>query len=111
QEDMVSTIGEVLSALQATIVAKKSDDPDTSYTAKLFSEGKERMAKKLGEEGVEAALAGALGHRQELASEAADILYHLGVLLEANDLGWDDVAEQLSRRAGVSGLDEKASRP
>ncbi|MEO1656107.1 MAG: phosphoribosyl-ATP diphosphatase [Pseudomonadota bacterium] len=106
----MSDIGKTLDALQATIQAKRTDDPETSYTAQLFAKGRERIAKKLGEEGVEAALAGALGHKDELASEAADILYHLGVLLEANDLGWDDVAGQLSKRTGTSGIDEKKQR-
>ncbi|MEM7740663.1 MAG: phosphoribosyl-ATP diphosphatase [Pseudomonadota bacterium] len=107
---MVTSIGDVLNALQETIKTKRGGDPATSYTAKLFQDGRERIAKKLGEEGVEAALAGALGHKDELASEAADILYHLGVLLEANSLDWDDVALKLSKRTGVSGLQEKKDR-
>lgn len=106
----MSSIGDVLNALQETIKSKRHDDPETSYTAKLFEDGRERIAKKLGEEGVEAALAGALGHKDELASEAADILYHLGVLLEANEIGWDDVVLKLSKRTGVSGLQEKNDR-
>ncbi|MEM6914651.1 MAG: phosphoribosyl-ATP diphosphatase [Pseudomonadota bacterium] len=106
----MSKIGDVLDALQETIKAKRGGDPATSYTAKLFQDGRERIAKKLGEEGVEAALAGALGHKDELASEAADILYHLSVLLEANSLDWDAVAERLADRAGTSGIEEKKAR-
>ena len=106
----MSTIGSILDALQATIKEKRSGDPKASYTAKLFADGRERIAKKLGEEGVEAALAGALGQQDELAAEAADILYHLGVLLEANDIGWDEVAAKLKDRVGTSGLAEKAAR-
>ncbi len=107
---MVSKIGPILDALQTTIKVKRGGDPNASYTAQLFDKGLERIAKKLGEEGVEAALAGALGKKDELSAEAADVLYHLGVLLEANGLGWDEVAEKLEGRAGVSGLDEKKSR-
>ncbi|MEM0928094.1 MAG: phosphoribosyl-ATP diphosphatase [Pseudomonadota bacterium] len=106
----MSTIGETLDALQATITSKRDGDPETSYTAKLLAAGRERIAKKLGEEGVEAALAGALGQKDALAAEAADILYHLGVLLEANGIGWDEVAETLKARVGTSGIDEKNAR-
>jgi len=106
----VSTIGDSLEALQATIKEKRGEDPGTSYTAQLFAKGRERIAKKLGEEAVEAALAGALGQQDELAAEAADILYHLGVLLEANEIGWDEVAAKLQSRTGLSGLQEKKNR-
>lgn len=107
---MVSKIGPALDALTDRIAARRGDDPSTSYTAKLLSGGRELCAKKLGEEGVEAALAGALGHREELTAESADVLYHLAILLEANGLSFNDVADELERRAGTSGIAEKASR-
>lgn len=106
----MSNIGAALDALTDRIVSRRGDDPDTSYTAKLFSDGIEKCAKKLGEEGVETALAGALGKKDELVAESADLLYHLAVLLEANDLNFNDVAVELDRRAGLSGIAEKAAR-
>lgn len=103
-------IGEALDALMATVAARRGADPSESYTASLLAAGRERCAKKLGEEAVEAALAGALGHREELASEAADLLYHLAVLMAANGVGWDAVTAELAGRTGRSGHEEKASR-
>ena len=107
---MVTSIGEALASLTQRIHDRRGDDPSESYTAKLLHEGAERCAKKLGEEAVEAALAGALGNRDELVAEAADVLYHLAVLLEVNNLDLDDVAKELHRRAGISGVTEKALR-
>ena len=106
----MSEIGEALDALMATVEARKGADPGDSYTASLLAAGRERCAKKFGEEAVEAALAGALGQPRELASEAADVLYHLSVLMTANGLGWDAVARELAGRTGQSGLEEKAGR-
>ncbi|MCQ8184078.1 phosphoribosyl-ATP diphosphatase [Parvularcula sp. BGMRC 0090] len=106
----MSRIGEALDVLTARIHARRGDDPETSYTAKLLSQGREKAAKKLGEEGVEAAIAGAKGDRAELIAESADVLYHLAVLLEANGTSLNAVAAELDRRAGVSGIEEKASR-
>ena len=101
-------IGERLDALMATIEARRGADPAESYTASLLADPA-RCAKKLGEEGVEAALAGALGD-ETLADEAADVLYHLAVLLAARGLSWDEVAARLAARTGQSGHAEKAGR-
>ncbi|MEE4209655.1 MAG: phosphoribosyl-ATP diphosphatase [Parvularcula sp.] len=106
----MNKIGPSLDALTTRIKTRRYEDPSISYTAKLIGEGRLKCAKKLGEEGVEAALAGAAGDRTELIAESADVLYHLAVLLEANDLSFDDVAQELDRRAGLSGIAEKASR-
>ena len=106
----MSSIGEALDALMATIEARRGADPSESYTASLLAAGPERCAKKLGEEAVEAALAGALGKPDELTAEAADVLYHLAVLLAANGVGWDGVADALDGRTAQSGLVEKAGR-
>ena len=93
------------------IVAERAEATDgTSYTAQLMAKGPARIAKKLGEEGVEAALACAAGNRDELRAEAADVLYHLLVALRANGVPLADVMEELARRTGQSGLEEKASR-
>ena len=105
-----SGIGQALDAVMATIDARRGADPSGSYTASLLAAGPERCAKKLGEEAVEAALAGALGHREELTAEAADVLYHLAVLLAVNEIGWDGVADALKGRTAQSGLAEKAAR-
>ena len=106
----MSGIGEALDALMATVERRKGADPEESYTASLLASGRERCAKKFGEEAVEAALAGALGRSRELTSEAADVLYHLGVLMAANGVDWDAVARELEARTGQSGLEEKAGR-
>lgn len=106
----MTTIGDVLTRLSATIEARKGASPDSSYTASLLAKGPERCARKFGEEAVEAVLAGALGQREELTAEAADVLYHLAVLLAANGLTFADVAAVLAAREGVSGHDEKAGR-
>jgi phosphoribosyl-ATP pyrophosphohydrolase len=106
----MSRIGAALDALMATIEGRKGADPAESYTASLLAAGPTRCAKKLGEEAVEAALAGALGQKEELTAEAADLLYHLAVLLAANGLGFAEVAAALEARTGRSGHEEKASR-
>ena len=89
-----------LARLEQTIAARAADpDPATSYTARLLAEGPKRAAQKVGEEGVETALAGAAGDTAELASEAADLLYHLLVLLRARGLVLADVLTVLEKRA------------
>lgn len=96
----------------ARIVAERAAaDPAQSYTAKLVAKGTPRIAKKLGEEAVEAAIAGALGQRDDLRAEAADVLYHLVVLLHASGVPIAEVMAELERRTAQSGLAEKAARP
>ncbi|NHB77036.1 phosphoribosyl-ATP diphosphatase [Rhodobacter calidifons] len=99
-----------LERLAATIAARKGADPETSWTAKLLSKGPEKCAEKFGEEAVEAIIEAVKGDRARLASEAADVLYHLLVMLAARDVSLDDVLAELDRREGTSGLDEKAQR-
>lgn len=107
----MSTLGQALDALAKTIAARgAAGDASSSYTAKLLSEGVEKCAKKFGEEAVEAALAGVSGDKAHLAAEAGDVLYHLLVLLQAGGVTPEMVAAELEKRAGTSGLDEKASR-
>jgi phosphoribosyl-ATP pyrophosphohydrolase/phosphoribosyl-AMP cyclohydrolase len=88
-----------LGALERTIDARAQAAPDTSYTASLLAQGAKRAAQKLGEEGVEAALAGAAGDARELCAESADLLYHLLVVLKARGLGLNDVMAVLAARA------------
>jgi phosphoribosyl-ATP pyrophosphohydrolase len=102
---------DVLSALADHISAKRNASAETSYTAKLISQGIETCAKKLGEEAVETALAAVLQKKTNIASETADLLYHLLVLLEATDVKLADVMDVLADRQGISGIAEKASRP
>jgi phosphoribosyl-ATP pyrophosphohydrolase len=99
-----------LEALAADIAAKASASPDSSYTAQLLSKGVEKCAKKFGEEAVELALATVQGKHRDATKEAADVLYHLLVLLKASGISPDDVMAELKSREGTSGLTEKASR-
>ena len=102
---------EVLAALANEIAVKRNASAETSYTAKLISQGVERCAKKMGEEAIETALAAVLKDRTQIASEAADLLYHFLVLLEAANVKLSDVMDVLAQRQGISGIAEKASRP
>jgi phosphoribosyl-ATP pyrophosphohydrolase len=99
-----------LETLAATIAARKGSDPKTSWTAKLLAEGPEACAAKFGEEAVEAVIEAVKGDRARLTAEAADVLYHLLVMLAARDVSLDEVIVELTRREGTSGLAEKAAR-
>lgn len=99
-----------LTRLAATIAARKGADPETSWTAKLFAKGPEKCAEKFGEEAVEAIIEAVKGDRDRLTSEAADVLYHLLVMLAARDVTLDQVLAELERREGTSGIAEKAAR-
>ncbi len=96
--------------LDATIAARKGADPDSSWTAKLLAKGPEKCAEKFGEEAVEAIIEAVKGDREKLKAEAADAVYHLAVMLAAHDLSLADVAAELTRREGQSGIAEKAAR-
>ncbi len=100
----------VLKDLAGTIASRKGADPASSYTASLLDKGVEKCGKKFGEEAIEIILAAASGDRGHTAAEAADVLYHLLVLLEAADVPLDDVLAKLRAREGVSGHAEKAAR-
>ncbi len=96
--------------LAATIAARKGADPATSWTAKLLASGAEKCAEKFGEESVEAIIEAVKGDRARLTAEAADVIYHLLVMLAARDVALADVLAELERREGTSGLAEKAAR-
>ncbi len=98
-----------LDALYAVIAARKGADPTTSYTAKLFGRGRAKITQKLGEEAVELVIAGCI-EPDKMVSESADLLYHMLVLWADAGIAPDDVWAELARRAGTSGLAEKASR-
>src|ERR1041384_1929573 len=100
----------VLDRLYAVIDSRKGADPDTSYTARLFSRGRQQIAKKLGEEAVEALIEGIRGDKPKLVGESADVLYHLLTLWAATGVKPPAVWSELARREGLSGLAEKAGR-
>ena len=99
-----------LDALESVIRQRLGGDPDQSYVARLHARGPARIAQKLGEEAIETVIAAAAGDRAGLVGEAADLIFHLLVLLAEHDLSLADVRAELARREGVSGLTEKASR-
>jgi phosphoribosyl-ATP pyrophosphohydrolase len=102
---------DTLSRLEQTIAARMaSGDASASYVAQLHAQGLPVIARKLGEEAVEAIVAALSGSREDLVGEAADVLFHLLVLLGEQGVPLADVLAELDRREGTSGIDEKASR-
>ena len=101
---------DMLARLEATIRQRLTASPDESYVAKLHSRGLPVIARKLGEEAVETITAALSGTREELTAEAADVLFHLLVLLAEKGVPLSDVLAELERREGTSGLAEKAAR-
>ena len=99
-----------LTRLAATIAARQGADPESSWTAKLLAKGPEKCAEKFGEEAIEAIIEAVKGDKAKLTAEAADVLYHLLVMLAARDVTLEDVLNELNDRAGTSGLAEKAAR-
>jgi len=106
----IDDLAATLARLAETIDARASEDAGTSYTAQLLAKGPSKIAKKVIEEGGEFALALTSEDDKAVASEAADVLYHLLVGLRARGVNLQDVAAVLTAREGTSGLDEKASR-
>ena len=99
-----------LSDLETLVADRAAASPETSYTAKLLASGPARAAKKLGEEAVEAVIAAVQADRAALTAEAADVLYHLLVVLHGGGVPLQDVLDELERRTAQSGLAEKAAR-
>ena len=102
--------GHPLDRLAATVEARRGGDPESSWTAKLLARGPEKCAEKFGEEAIEAVIEAVRGDRARLTSEAADVLYHLLVMLAARDVTLADVLAELERREASSGIAEKAAR-
>ena len=98
------------SRLEATIAQRLTASPETSYVAKLHHKGLAKIAQKLGEEATETVIAALAGDDKELVGEAADLLFHLMVLLGEKGVAFETVLAELDRREGLSGLAEKASR-
>jgi phosphoribosyl-ATP pyrophosphohydrolase len=101
---------DTLTRLEATIAQRLTASPETSYVAKLHAKGLAKIAQKLGEEATEAVIAALAGDEAELVGEAADVIFHLMVLLAEKGVPFAAVLAELDRREGVSGLTEKAAR-
>ena len=99
-----------LNTLAQTIFARKTADPDGSWTAKLLAQGPEKCAEKFGEEAIEAVIEAVKGDKSRLISEAADVIYHLLVMLASRDITLAEVEAELAARTHQSGLTQKASR-
>jgi phosphoribosyl-ATP pyrophosphohydrolase len=99
-----------LSDLESIVEERSKASPEQSWTAKLVAAGQPKAAKKLGEEAIEAVMAAVTGDRDNLTYEAADVLYHLLVVLKIAEVPLENVMAELERRTAQSGLKEKASR-
>ena len=107
---MADALGPTLDRLWQVILSRRGADPQSSYTARLFARGRAKIAQKLGEEAVEAVIEGVRDDPKALIGESADLLYHLLVLWAAAGISPDDIAAELARREGTSGVAEKRSR-
>jgi phosphoribosyl-ATP pyrophosphohydrolase len=101
---------DILHRLSETLAERRHADPDKSYTAKLLANGPDSILKKIGEETAELIMAGKEGNRLHIVRESADVIYHMLVLLSFYDMGIEDVSQEMRRREGISGIDEKNSR-
>jgi phosphoribosyl-ATP pyrophosphohydrolase len=99
-----------LDELEQIVAARATAPTDESWTAKLLAKGPEKCAEKFGEEAIEAVIEAVKGDRDRLTNEAADVLFHLLVMLKSRDVALADVMAELDRRQGQSGLQEKAKR-
>jgi phosphoribosyl-ATP pyrophosphohydrolase len=106
----VNALGDRLERLWRVIESRRGADPATSYTARLLARGRAKIAQKFGEEAVEAVIEAVSGDRAALTRESADVLYHLLVVWAEAGLSPDDIAAELARREGTSGIDEKKAR-
>ena len=103
-------MNDIFNRLESTIATRRMGDPSDSYVAKLRHKGRAEIAKKLGEEGVELAIAAVQDDGPKVVSESADVLFHMLMLLADMGLTLDDVCAELERREGLSGITEKAAR-
>jgi phosphoribosyl-ATP pyrophosphohydrolase len=101
---------DILQRLSETLASRRHADPETSYTAKLLANGPDSILKKIGEESAELIMAAKDGKRLNIVWESTDVIYHIMVLLAFHGLGIEDVLQEMRRREGISGIDEKKSR-
>lgn len=101
---------DMLHRLSETLIARRNADPTTSYTAQLFANGPDSILKKIGEECAELIMASKDGKRLNIVWESTDVIYHVMVLLAFYGLSIEDVVQEMRRREGISGIDEKAAR-
>ena len=101
---------DILQRLMAVLASRKDAQPDSSYVAGLYHEGLDAILKKIGEESAETIIAAKSGDKQQIVHETADLWFHCLVLLAQQNLDARLVLEELERRFGVSGIDEKAAR-
>ena len=107
---MMLNTHDVLHRMSESMIARRNADPESSYTAQLFAKGPDAILKKIGEECAELIMAGKEGNKLHVVWESTDVLYHVMVLLAFNGLSIDDVLQEMRRREGISGVDEKKSR-
>jgi phosphoribosyl-ATP pyrophosphohydrolase len=103
-------MSEVLQRLAEMLEARKSADPTSSYVAKLYAKGNDAILKKIGEEATETVIAAKSGDKTQIVYETADLWFHTLIMLAHHGLKPDDVLDELVRREGLSGLEEKANR-
>lgn len=103
-------MNETLDRLEAVIAERRNASADSSYVASLFAKGREKIAQKVGEEATETVIAALSGDPAKLTAEAADLLFHLMILLAEGGLSINDVLDEIEQREGISGIMEKASR-
>jgi phosphoribosyl-ATP pyrophosphohydrolase len=101
---------DILEKLYTTILARKGADKNASYVAKLFHKGTNKIAQKVGEEAVETVIAALAEDKTALINEASDLVFHLLILLADKGVAVQEIVDELDRRIGLSGLDEKALR-
>ena len=101
---------DMLHRLSETLISRRNADPSTSYTAQLFAIGPDSILKKIGEECAELIMAAKDGKRLNIVWESTDVIYHVMVLLAFYGLSIEDVVQEMRRREGISGIDEKAAR-
>lgn len=110
-ERQAAELGRVLGELATTLDARRGADPSTSYVASLYAKGLDKILKKVGEEAGEVLIAAKNGEMQPLVGELADLWFHCMVLMAQQNIPLDALAQELARRQGRSGIEEKASRP
>ncbi len=107
---MSNVNNDMIARLETLIEERRNSAAGTSYVASLFAKGREKMAQKVGEEATETVIAALSGDPAKLTAEAADLLFHMLILLAEGSVKFADVLAELERREGVSGITEKANR-